>query len=621
MNSLTQHGSRRVSPWQKAIRIALPLLIPVVIIAGQFLIGVHLNSSLPLAVGGTIDLSNWNKTGAIELAGEWEFYWNRLLSDEQIRSNSEEFSIVKTPGVWSDYTSLGHLPSYGCATYRARITGVQAGEKYGVRVQNMATVYRLYIDDTLIAQNGSWGDDETAPVSRYRPQLVSFTANADSLDMVLQVSNNAYATGGMWEPIIFGVYDQTEGFDRLLSDFNNASFAVILITCVLFLFIFAAQHQDKEIIALIGIGTTVLLRMSICPYSELSLAYQFPNMPIAWQGRIDYLTLIAGQFLFAYFAYCEYGRKTQRGPIVVIGAISILFTLAATLLPYKSLSVVYYALNFITLPLEFSYLIVRLAILVRRGQPDASILLGTLTFFLLTVFYYMLYPDHTTIYYILSFPAFCYIILFSAECIVVSRRYNRAQKLEISYLKGQIRPHFLHNSLACIIGISRTDPIRTRELLQDLNTYLGGFFDYDSSDLITLKQELELVQAYISLERVRGGMEVEIEYQIDSDSILLPPLILQPLVENALLHGLREKDGPGKIEIYAKRFRKNVRIGVRDNGVGFHSNPSRGSRVGVGLENINGRLSKLFHTELVFAVPPGGGCDAYMEIPYREADE
>ncbi|MCE5189135.1 MAG: histidine kinase [Eubacteriales bacterium] len=598
-----------------------PLLIPIVVIVGQFLIGVHLNREIPKAVDGTIDLSRWKQTSVIEFAGEWEFYWNRLLSGEQIRTVGEEFSIVEAPSVWTNYSSLGKLPAYGCATYRVHMTGVQAGVKYGVRIQNMATVYRLYVNDELIAQNGDWGDDETAPVSRYRPQFVSFIASANNLDMVLQISNNAYASGGMWEPIFFGVYNQVKMFDSLLSDIDNAAIAIIFITCVLFLVIFVAQHQDKEIIALVGIGTTVLLRMAICPYSELSFAYLLPNLPIAWIGRIDYLTLIAGQFLFAYFAYCEYGRKTHRGPIAVIGAISLLFALAAALLPYQSLSIVDYTLNSITLPLVLLYLIVRLAILVWRGQPDASVLLGTLVFLLMTVFYYMLYADYSIIYYVLSFSAFCYIILLFAECIVVSRRYYCAQKLEISYLKGQIQPHFLHNSLACIIGISRTDPNRTRELLQDLNTYLGGFFDYDSSDLITLRQELELVQAYINLERIRGGAEIEIEYQIDSDSILLPPLILQPLVENALVHGLRDKEGPGRIVIYAKRVRSNARIGVSDNGAGFHPNPSRGSRAGVGLENINGRLSKLFHTELVIAVPPGGGCDAYMEIPWKEADE
>lgn len=620
MKSLIQYGNKRLSYWQKAIRIILPFLIPSIVIVIQFLIGVQLNRKLPLAVDGEIDLSHWNQNGTIELAGEWEFYWDRLLTDEQIRAGSEKFTIVETPSVWTDYTSLGKLPAYGCATYRVHLTGIQAGVKYGVRIQNMATIYRLYANDALIAQNGDWRDDETAPVSKYQPQLVSFTSNTDNLDFILQISNSAYSSGGMWEPVFFGVYDYVEAFDHLLYNLNNASFAVIFITCILFLFIFTAQHQDKEIIALVGIGTTVLLRMSICPYSELSFVYQLPNMPIEWLGRIDFLTLTAGQFLFAYFAYCEYGQKNHRGPIFVIGVISILFALATVLLPYKSLSVISYSLNFITLPLVLFYLIARLLILVKRGQPDASILLGTLTFFLMTIFYYMFYSDYSTIYYLLSFPGFCYIILFFAQCIVVSKRYYRAQKLEISYLKGQIHPHFLHNSLACIIGISRTDPNRTRELLQDLNTYLGGFFDYDSSDLITLKQELELVQAYINLERIRGGMEFEIEYQIESDSILLPPLILQPLVENALVHGLREKEGAGKIVIYAKRIRNSARIGVKDNGAGFHPNPSRGSRAGVGLENINGRLSKLFHTELVFTVPPICGCDAYMEIPWKEAD-
>jgi sensor histidine kinase YesM len=113
-----------------------------------------------------------------------------------------------------------------------------------------------------------------------------------------------------------------------------------------------------------------------------------------------------------------------------------------------------------------------------------------------------------------------------------------------------------------------------------------------------------------------------VEYDIEADSILLPPLILQALVENAFVHGLREKEEGGTVLIYSKKVKNNkVRVGVRDNGLGFGVKPSRFSRHGVGIENINRRLSRLYRTQLVFTVPEGGGCEVYMEIPCKEAEK
>jgi LytS/YehU family sensor histidine kinase len=232
----------------------------------------------------------------------------------------------------------------------------------------------------------------------------------------------------------------------------------------------------------------------------------------------------------------------------------------------------------------------------------------------------MFAEDWSTGFYLLTGSAIEYMVLFTAQCVVVARRYHRAQQLEISFLKGQIHPHFIHNSLTGIAASVRTDPARARELLQDMSSYLRGFYDYDSDDLIPLKRELDLVRAYVSIEQMRFGDKIQVEYDIEADNILLPPLILQPLVENAFVHGLREKEDGGTILIYVSRVKKTkARIGVRDNGLGYGVRPSALGRHGVGIENINRRLSNLYRTQLVFTVPEGGGCEAHMEIPWKEA--
>jgi LytS/YehU family sensor histidine kinase len=210
-------------------------------------------------------------------------------------------------------------------------------------------------------------------------------------------------------------------------------------------------------------------------------------------------------------------------------------------------------------------------------------------------------------------------VLFIAQCVIVAQRYHRARQLEVSFLKSQIRPHFIHNSLNAIISISRGDADRARDLLSEFSSYLRGFYDYDSDELITIGQELELVRAYVALEQARFGEHVKMEYDIESERLLLPPLILQPLIENAFIHGLREKDGGGTVVIYAKRTDKGkALLGVRDDGVGLHAKDVS-VRQGVGIENINRRLARMYRTQLVFSVPEGGGCEVSMSIPWKEA--
>jgi hypothetical protein len=158
-----------------------------------------------LVQNGILDLTEWNGGKTIEIAGEWEFYWDSLLTDEDIKNGNQDPILADAPNKWNYYKidNIG-LPGKGKATYRVHVTGAKAGVQYGVRIQNISTVYRLYMDGVLVVQNGNFWDTESSPASACRPQLATFTPKLNDFDLVLQVSNNAFALGGMWEPIIFG---------------------------------------------------------------------------------------------------------------------------------------------------------------------------------------------------------------------------------------------------------------------------------------------------------------------------------------------------------------------------------------------------------------------------------
>ena len=601
---------------KRLLRTCLPILLSLLVITGLVFHTRLSGSQPPLSKSGILDLSKWDREKPIELAGEWEFYWGDLPSGNEIREGNRSPMLVNAPGYWNQYKRNGAaLPGMGRATYRIRVTGADAYTRCGMRIQNMSTVYRLYIDNTLIAQNGNFGDTASAAISAYRPQLAEFTPEGSSFDIILQIENSVYGMGGMQEPIIFGSYAQIWALDKQLSNLGASAMAGLMVTCLFFLIFFAAQRGEREMLILSGVCMLVFMRFLMM--GDVALASLFPGMTIALMLRIEFLTLPWTQFLLLYFVYCAYGNLVRRWLITALLIITVGMSLFILLSPVDTMTSAYQAINMMLLfviALITMYL-VRGAI---AGHEGAPLLLGAICLVLLMILYELFVPDRSVSYYLLSNLHIEYMAFVLAQVAVVALRYRRAQALEIAHLKGQIRPHFIHNALTCIISISRTNPDRARELLVDFSSYLRGFYECDRDEMVSFAQELELVRAYVTLEQARFGDKLRIVYQIETADFLLPPLILQPLVENAFVHGLKEKDQGGTVTVYAIRLESGrVHVGVRDDGVGICAKPSK-SRRGVGIENINRRLNRLYHTSLVYTKPEGHGCEVYFEIPFKE---
>jgi sensor histidine kinase YesM len=202
---------------------------------------------------------------------------------------------------------------------------------------------------------------------------------------------------------------------------------------------------------------------------------------------------------------------------------------------------------------------------------------------------------------------------------------RREQKLELQFLKSQIRPHFINNALNAIISISRRDAVKARKLLIEFSKYLRNCYSIkDTEDMVPIENELSFVRAYVALEQARFSDFLHIEFDIDSIFLMIPPLTLQPLVENAIIHGVMEKSEDGHILIYVKDCENFVKMGVKDDGVGISpelisallSGEHQGG--GIGIHNINRRIKKIYNTQLHIESRLKGGTDAYIIIPKGE---
>lgn len=199
-----------------------------------------------------------------------------------------------------------------------------------------------------------------------------------------------------------------------------------------------------------------------------------------------------------------------------------------------------------------------------------------------------------------------------------------AIRTEMAFLQAQIKPHFLYNALNVIIATCAVNPDKATDLLIELSHYLRGSFDFQNRDqLVPLTKELELVESYVHLEQARFEERLVVNYEVEPDvRIYVPPLSIQPLVENAIRHGVMERAAGGTVTLKIAREDDRIIVQVEDNGVGIpaerlaqvHSGRTEGPG-GVGLQNINQRLASLYGEGLNIQSHVGKGTKIRFRIP------
>jgi Putative regulator of cell autolysis len=185
---------------------------------------------------------------------------------------------------------------------------------------------------------------------------------------------------------------------------------------------------------------------------------------------------------------------------------------------------------------------------------------------------------------------------------IALRAINKAETNEMSFLQAQISPHFINNTLSVIASMITRAPEEAKGLITELGEYLASRYYFDSeSPMIPLEKELEAVQTYVNIEKARFGKRVKFELIMEgTPEIKIPRLVLQPLVENAIRHGILKNEEGGKVFVIIRRWENKLYFDVRDNGVGISQkyidniNLLDSEKKGIGLTNINRRLIKYY---------------------------
>jgi two-component system, LytTR family, sensor kinase len=226
-----------------------------------------------------------------------------------------------------------------------------------------------------------------------------------------------------------------------------------------------------------------------------------------------------------------------------------------------------------------------------------------------------------------------YFVRYRARFEEAARLHAQAARLEahaaqlqaqladarLETLRMQLNPHFLFNTLHAISSLVERDPRGVRRMIARLSELLRYTLQGSNRQEVSVEEEMEFLRRYLEIMQVRfqGRLEVETRVEPDVADALVPTLILQPLVENAVKHGVGNRLEAGRIEIHAYRKGDRLVLGVRDNGPGLQPAADHAAGEGVGLHNVRSRLQQLFGEDQELSLRPaeGGGVLAEIGLP------
>ena len=228
-------------------------------------------------------------------------------------------------------------------------------------------------------------------------------------------------------------------------------------------------------------------------------------------------------------------------------------------------------------------------------------------------------------YILLITQAIAYYGKYRERELVSSQLEAQLAHAQLEVLKIQLEPHFLFNTLNSIAALARNDGPAAENMTLQLADLLRFSLDAIGVHEISLSRELTVLQKYIDIQqmRFRERLLVEMDIAPNTLSALVPNMILQPLVENAIRHGIGPRRAPGYIHITARQVFDELWMEISDNGQGLRSLHGMEPEEGVGLRNTRARLQQLYNHDhrLTLEDAPGGGCVVKIHIPFRTSSE
>lgn len=636
------------------IKRILVIIILTVISVTPVLLAITIDSSgsadhFSRAKNGIMDLSEWNvqKDPILPLNGEWEFYWNQLLTPSDFHpaggTAPELTGFLRVPSLWSGKEFGGKvLPVFGCATYRLVLKNTPYCGVLGLKKANVRFSSKVYVNGQELFADGKPAKDAASYESGNNPKFGFYYCDGSNMEIIVQASNFDYIDSGIPSSFLMGEQSAMLKLQRK-SELPGFSVLVTLLTIALLYFIFyiCARICGRKASSLLAFAVfCFIIAIGNALTDQRPLVLLLPHISFESIFKMKDFFLSASLIAVTSVFY-----HTRRGIVSlrmfqIVSAIYCCHMLAVLLLPIYLYCKIYPLIMVINTVLLGTLLTKTMILFIRCKQSE---MLDYLLLFI-AILAINLYSVDCILFTgsLLEDPFLSqvYLILFAVMMIfLLSMHYykalsnlkvsmKRTRNAEIAFLRSQIKPHFLFNTLNSIAALCKAAPDKAEDVTIQLSEYLRGSFDFKTLDsLSTVKKEMELMEAYLNIEKVRFGKRLTVEYDIDKTiDIPIPPLILQPLVENAVRHGLMTCVNGGTVKVSIRKIQSNAAFSIEDNGTGME--PSQLERIflqvsgrsGVGLWNISQRLRLIYGIQLEIWSEKGAGTKVSFQIPINFKD-
>lgn len=556
------------------------------------------------------------------LTGEWSFYYNRWIvtdNDEGPRDG-----VIDPMSSWAGYSLKDGivLPREGYASYKLDVVGAPSGMPLVFDYLAMDGAYNLYLDGSLVVASGvpTKSISTTKKASFFTYQRNDIVPEDGSFTLVCELAANDHG-GSFSPPCIVAKYLPGTVEDFLTKLFPFISGTLIFALAASSLTLFLSQGKKSRDRSLVS--TLFVLFFYFFFSLDTLNALRYFRVPTIWRA-FQACTIIGEILLSVLLFVCLHKRgywslgnqKRDRITVVVLGALFVGLGFGAYFsygFPFERYF--FYIMTFLLLPLLYF----SCASVIKKKKE--SFLFTAVLSLLMDIFISegLPYSNYrTTVTYLISsflclFIALLFFLIFWQESAAIRSGEEERQKLKEDFasakqeaLRGQIKPHFVFNCLTAIEDSYHRDRASGDKAITMFARHLRTDVDSMDIDLVPFNQELDAILNYVNLENLRLEKKFQVLFDVEYQDFLIPPLSLQPLVENAIKYSKTNEKEDGYIQI--RSFQTDdghVEIDVEDNGVGF--DPSEIFSSSKGLANVKERMALLLKATLMIESHPNEG--------------
>ena len=585
---------------------------------------------LPDLKDGVLDFTGYNVSDEYvkqHMKGEYEFFYNKWIVEDDYTGEAD--AKVNVPHHYKDTMIDGkQLNNEGYSSYRVYVKGLPIGTKIWFINNNFVGGFYAYVNKEVVLKYGTRTKSGNCASNGGDDMTKEYVVENDSpLEIVFEVSSSYQ--GGLTSPARMAI--NTLGRNPTSQYLtNNIGFLVfgIVLSLLVVSFVININLTSRDFsFSIFMFVITLMSFFSIDVYWRvLSIIKINTYNPIIF---INLLISLGLAFSLYYHLIKSKKIKHRIFYPIIFSSISLI----SIILYFVLMGTFFQVIPLMLTLVNFLVLLPPLTSNIFEGKkiniPFIIMIISILEYYSITFFdleNIMIAGTEQSISYILLPLIIIVIVLYRISTVSNTNKYvkalekeKEAEKLKADVLKEQIKPHFIFNCLTSIQGAYETDKEKGQKMITMFSKNLRNNLESASYELIPFEVELQNILNFSKLESMRQNREIDLLLDLETSDFFIPPLSLEPFIENAIKYSKIENKEGGYIQLCTSRNEKFIIITIEDNGVGF--DPSKIKENSIGLKNANERLKLVLDAETTIESEIGKGTKINIRIPYLREEK